>query len=113
MQRFVDTLGRTIVSAVIGIAFTAGVAFSADWLVTAETMGEHVLGAKVATLSQLCEQRAYHHWTVDRNRPVAKLAGWENERRLDLAAQFVPETANEDELRHSVVQACSHALQPA
>ncbi|WP_147274939.1 hypothetical protein [Ferruginivarius sediminum] len=82
-------------------------------MVAPRTVQQEVADAKVAALAEICERRAYHHWTVDEDRPVAKLDGWDNERRGDLAQQFVPAGIEQDGLRQPVQQACDKALRPA
>lgn len=113
MTSGVDTLGRALTGAIAGILFAAGVSFSGGWLVSANTMQEAVADARIAALSEVCERRAQHYWTVERDRPAAKLAGWENDTRIDLAERFAPDTLEAGDLRQPVVNACNKALRPA
>lgn len=113
MKGYIETLGRFVVGAMIGVTFAAGIASGQNWIVTSQTMHEKVTGAKVAVLSEVCEQRAHRYWTVEENRPAAKLGGWGNQKRINLAERFATEMVERSHLRGSVIQTCNEALRPA
>ncbi|MBK1668815.1 hypothetical protein CKO28_12315 [Rhodovibrio sodomensis] len=111
-----DTLTRlkpVVAGAIGGIVVAAIVAFSLNWVYTAGAMAENVHQAKVQTLAQVCEANAEKFWTQTKNMKMAKLEGWDNENRSELAKQFTPQLPNDASFHEDVVDACDDALQPA
>jgi glutamine amidotransferase PdxT len=99
--------------AVGGIAVAAIVAFSFNWIYTAGATTQKVHQAKVETLAEVCETKAERFWTKQEGMKMAKLDGWDNEQRNQLATQFTPELPDDDGIHDDVVDACDEALQPA
>ena len=84
-----------------------------NWIYTAGAMAENVHKAKVQTLSEVCERNAERFWTKEENMKMAKLDGWNNEKRNQLAKQFTPNLPDDSGFYEDVVDACDEARQPA
>jgi hypothetical protein len=96
-----------------GIAVAAVVGFSADWIYAAGTVETKVHNARVDALSEICETNAEQYWTKKKDMKLAKLEGWDNDKREKLADKFAPSLPKDAGYHSDVVSACDDALKPA
>jgi len=95
-----------------GIAVAAVVGFSADWIYAAGTVETKVQNARVGALSEICEMNAEQYWTKKKDMKLAKLEGWNNDKREKLADKFAPSVPKDADYHSDVVNACDDALRP-